>query len=127
MNCPKCDGEFEKVTFSGIEVERCVSCAGLWFDLMEKEDLLAIEGSEAIDIGDAEVGERNARIRSIKCPQCQVKMIPMIDRAQFHIQYESCPSCFGAYFDAGEFRDLKDHTVVERFMQMLRTLRTNLG
>ena len=39
MNCPKCDGEFEKVTFSGIEIERCMSCAGLWFDLMEKEDL----------------------------------------------------------------------------------------
>ena len=45
---------------------------------------------------------------------------------QFHIKYESCPSCFGAFFDAGEFRDLKEHTVIERFSQMLRTLRTNL-
>jgi Zn-finger nucleic acid-binding protein len=49
-----------------------------------------------------------------------------VDKDQFHIKYESCPTCFGTFFDAGEFSDLKDHTVVERFRQMLATVRTHL-
>lgn len=126
MKCPKCPGEFEKVTFKGVEVERCKACAGLWFDLMEREDLVKMEGSESIDIGNEAVGKSYSRFRYIDCPNCHVRMIPMIDKDQFHIKYESCPSCFGTFFDAGEFRDLKDHSVVERFLQMLRTLRTNL-
>ncbi len=44
---------------------------------------------------------------------------------QFHIKFEACPACYGTYFDAGEFRDLKEHTVLERFSQMLHTLSTN--
>ena len=134
MECPKCEGEFETVKFSGIEVDRCTGCAGLWFDMLEKEDLVRIEGSEGmvdipggpVDIGSEAVGQSYTKVRDINCPHCGVQMIPMIDKDQFHIQYESCPSCFGTFFDAGEFRDLKDYSVVERFTQMVETLRTNL-
>ena len=41
MECPKCDGEFEKITFSGIEIERCNTCQGLWFDEGELHRTLA--------------------------------------------------------------------------------------
>jgi Zn-finger nucleic acid-binding protein len=126
MECPKCDGEFKKITFSGIEIERCNTCQGLWFGLLEKEDLVKIEGSESIDIGSEQVGESYSTMRDIECPHCGDLMIVMIDKDQFHIEYESCPSCFGTFFDAGEFKDLKEHSVVERFMQMLETLRSNL-
>jgi Zn-finger nucleic acid-binding protein len=126
MDCPKCHGTMETVTFNEIEVERCLTCKGLWFDLMEKEDLVKIEGSEAIDIGSDQVGERYKHLRDIDCPHCHQAMIPMVDKDQFHIKYEACPSCYGAFFDAGEFRDLKEHTVLERFLQMMQTLRTNL-
>jgi len=126
MNCPKCSSKFEKVSFGEIEVERCLGCQGLWFDMLEKEDLAKIEGSEAIDIGDDQVGEEYDSLQDIKCPQCTVKMLPMVDKDQVHIKYESCPICYGTFFDAGEFRDLKEHTVLERFKEMLGTLRTNL-
>lgn len=126
MECPKCQAQFEKVTFADIEVDRCVSCHGLWFDMLEKDDLVKIKGSEAIDIGDAEVGEKYSNVRDIKCPQCAQNMIPMVDKDQYHIKYESCPACYGTFFDAGEFRDLKEHNVMERFSAMLETLRTNL-
>jgi len=126
MNCPKCSSKFEKVSFGEIEVERCLGCQGLWFDMLEKDDLAKIEGSEAIDIGDDQVGEEYDSLQDIKCPQCTVKMLPMVDKDQVHIKYESCPICYGTFFDAGEFRDLKEHTVLERFKEMLGTLRTNL-
>lgn len=127
MNCPKCGTDFATVNFAGIQFERCTGCKGLWFDLLKKEDLQAMLGSESIDIGDARIGAEYNQNRDIDCPKCHVAMSPMIDKDQFHIQYEYCSRCFGTYFDAGEFRDLKEHSVVERFRQMLETLRTNLG
>lgn len=126
MNCPKCNGEFESVKFGTVEVERCLDCKGIWFDMLEKEDLVRMEGSEEIDIGSEQVGESHDSQRQIDCPKCAKRMIPMVDKDQFHIHYECCQQCFGSFFDAGEFRDLKDNTVIERFRQMLQTLRTNL-
>lgn len=126
MNCPKCSAEFETISFSDIEIERCTQCKGLWFDLLEKDDLIKIKGSESIDIGDEQVGQRYRDMQKIQCPKCSKPMLPMVDKDQFHIKYESCVDCFGAFFDAGEFRDLKERSVLERFSQMLRTLRRNM-
>lgn len=126
MKCPKCEADMETLTVGKVELDRCTKCKGLWFDMLEKEDLMAIEGAELIDIGDEQVGEEYNKQRDIDCPRCESRMIPMIDKDQFHIQYEACTTCHGAFFDAGEFRDLKEHTVVERFSQMLATVRRNL-
>ncbi len=125
MNCPKCESKFEVVSVGEIKVERCLGCQGLWFDMLEKEDLVKIEGSENIDIGDEQVGEEYTNMRDIKCPQCSVAMIPMIDKDKVHINYESCPNCHGTFFDAGEFRELKEESVLDRFANMLKTLRAN--
>jgi len=94
--------------------------------MLEKDDLEKMEGSEAIDIGDPEVGEWQDKVRKINCPKCNDQMITMVDKEQFHIHYELCPSCYGTFFDAGEFRDLKEHTIMERFKEMLDTIRTNI-
>ena len=126
MQCPKCNSSFEKVIYESIEIDRCTNCRGIWFDLMVKEDLRQIRGSDSIDIGDKQTGEKFNQLREINCPKCKVKMLAMIDKDQFHIQFESCPNCFGTFFDAGEFKDFKEVTVVERFKQMVGTLRTNL-
>lgn len=126
MKCPKCNGNFSKVTFSDIEIERCDDCNGLWFDMLEKEDLVAIKGSESIDIGNEQVGLKYSQMQDISCPVCDQAMIPMVDKDQYHIKYESCATCFGAFFDAGEFRDLKHDSVAERFVRLLKTIRGNL-
>ncbi len=126
MSCPKCGSWFERLQFNEVEVERCTNCKGLWFDMLEKEDLLRMEGSESIDIGNEIVGQKYNRVTDVRCPKCECRMVAMVDKDQFHIHYECCPECYGTFFDAGEFRDLKEHTVAERFAQMLQTLRTNL-
>ncbi len=48
----------EKVEFEKIEVDRCKDCQGIWFDILEHEDLKKIQGSEAINVGDPEKGAR---------------------------------------------------------------------
>jgi len=126
MDCPKCKSEFETVSFKDIEFERCTKCKGLWFDMLEKEDLLKISDSALIDIGSEQADQKYRDMQEINCPKCNRRMLAMVDKDQFHIKYESCMSCFGTFFDAGEFRDLKEHTVLERFTQMLKTLRKNL-
>jgi hypothetical protein len=86
--------------------------------MLEHEHLKAIEGSEAIDIGEAAKGKILNEIDDIKCPNCSAPMLKMVDRDQPHIWYESCPSCFGVFFDAGEFRDYKEKTVLDFFRDL---------
>ena len=49
-------------------------------------------------------------------------MLTMVDKDQYHIKFEACPVCYGTFFDAGEFQDLNEHTVLERFNQMMLTI-----
>jgi Zn-finger nucleic acid-binding protein len=42
-------------------------------------------------------------------------MIRMVDQKQPHIWYEECSSCYGSYFDAGEFTDLTTVSISDFF------------
>ena len=68
MKCPKCGEDFKAVFYEGVEVDRCSGCHGLWFDMLEKEDLKGIKGAESIDIGEKKVGEERNKNRKIDCP-----------------------------------------------------------
>lgn len=113
MKCPKCAAEMKKVSFRGVEVDRCSGCQGLWFDMLEHEDIKAVSGSEAIDTGKAEAGRQHDGQRRIQCPVCDQPMIGMVVAAQPHISYEACTVCYGVYFDAGEFTDFREETLAE--------------
>lgn len=115
MNCPKCAAVMEEVGFHGVVVDRCTGCRGLWFDLLEHDDLKLMKGSEVIDDGDAERGARLNKVVNIDCPKCKTRMIQMVDAKQPHIHYESCTSCHGAFFDAGEFADFKEENIADFF------------
>lgn len=124
MTCPKCEGLFEQVEYAGIKVDRCKGCGGLFFEMLEHEHLKTIEGSESIDIGDAQVGKQYNATHRIKCPSCSAQMIPMVDRDQPHIWYEACTYCYGVFFDAGEFTDYKEKTVLDFFRDLFAQART---
>jgi uncharacterized protein len=112
MKCPKCNSAMEAVTVEGIEVNRCTSCQGLWFDALEHEALQA--QAKAIDTGSAAKGAKQNAVDRIKCPVCSnTQMLRMVDARQSHIWFESCPSCYGRFFDAGEFRDLSTKSVMD--------------
>ncbi len=119
MTCPKCNAEMASVNYESIEVNRCVRCDGLWFDMLEPEHMKAIAGSEEIDIGDPAVGHVLDARERIDCPVCHTRMIKMVDVQQAHIHYESCPVCYGVFFDAGEFRDYKHETALDFFRGLL--------
>ncbi len=121
MKCPKCSSDMEKVVFEHVEVDRCAGCKGIWFDILEHEELKVLAGSESIDIGDPEKGKEFNKIDRIDCPKCKSRMLRMVDGKQPHIWYESCTVCNGLFFDAGEFTDFKDFTILD-FLKRLKTV-----
>ena len=114
MQCPKCQSSFEQVTTPAGVVDRCTGCRGLWFDMLEHEDLKP--HAAAIDVGDAAEGAKQNANDRIACPHCpNSPLIRMVDPAQPHIWFESCTVCYGRFYDAGEFRDYAEFTLAEFF------------
>ncbi|HEX9632985.1 MAG TPA: zf-TFIIB domain-containing protein [Gemmatimonadales bacterium] len=48
MKCPRCGADLHVEHYSGIEVERCAECGGLWFDAGEAERLVAVNASKGV-------------------------------------------------------------------------------
>jgi Zn-finger nucleic acid-binding protein len=107
----------EKVSFEGIEVDRCTACRGLWFDVLEKEHLKELNGSEVIDTGEKPADAADPH--RILCPVCKTLMITMSVMGHPALKYESCTVCFGAFFDAGEWREFKGGHGLPRFLKGL--------
>ncbi len=109
--CPKCKGALAPVAFGEVVIDRCLTCGGLWFDMLEHEDLRTAAGAEAIDSGDPGLGARYDHVGLIRCPVDDALMVRMVDKAQPRLWFESCPLCFGVFFDAGEFSDFRDESL----------------
>lgn len=124
MKCPKCDGSMRRVTVRDIEVDRCIACDGVWFDLREQDRLKAIDDSE--DKVDPPRGGRHvtgSAKQATTCPHCRSTLIQVAVPGQTHIKYEQCSTCGGSFFDAGEFRDFKELGFVERVLQLIPGLK----
>ena len=120
MNCPKCTSPMARVNLGGIVVDRCTNCQGLFFGQCEKDALRKKKKvAHALDVGDPQIGQQFNRVDRIHCPRCATPMMRMVDFQQPHIRFEQCKVCGGAFFDAGEFRDLTHHTIVDYFKDML--------
>ena len=106
MRCPKCRSDMEQVMVGDVEVDRCSSCHGLWFDDGELNKLRTREAAAALDIGDIKTGKEQNKIEHYRCPRCAGPMNRLVDPEQTHIWFEQCGSCRGSFFDAGELTDL---------------------
>jgi Zn-finger nucleic acid-binding protein len=108
--CPKCGGSLQPITYSGIEIDRCRNCSGIWFDALEAETLKNIQGSESLDTGNPEISSQYDRINGkIQCPCCHATLRRMLDIDLYSIWYEQCLKCRGIWLDAGEFSKFKQN------------------
>ena len=106
MICPKCKNDMHTVDYEGVEVDRCSTCHGIWFDAGESDWLRHEDAAAVIDTGDPSMGEAMNAIKTYRCPRWDGGMMRRVDLQQTHIHYEECTSCRGSFFDAGEFADL---------------------
>ena len=114
LKCPKCSAEMEKVHFEQFVVDRCTACKGLWFGMLEREHLSELKNAEDIDTGAVDPRQRDEK-KTVKCPECHAQLIRMVDHQKPGIHFESCPVCYGVFYDAGEFREYKAHYVIDFF------------
>ncbi|HEY1104823.1 MAG TPA: zf-TFIIB domain-containing protein [Agromyces sp.] len=117
MKCPKCQSNMEKVRTPEATVDRCTFCRGLWFDLLEYQDVGA-KSAKALDIGSSGVGRKYDKFEPVLCPNDGQRMTRMTALGQPHIHYDQCPTCSGVFFDAGEFRDYKTMTIADVFRDL---------
>ncbi|HSG08202.1 MAG TPA: MFS transporter [Longimicrobiales bacterium] len=119
IRCPKCRSDMDQVVHDGVEIDRCVHCGGIWFDAGEVQLLASSEAAAAIDPGEAKVGKQYNAIHEYRCPRCGGGMEKHVDPKQRHIWYETCADCRGSFFDAGEFRDLAQHDIMDFFKNLM--------
>lgn len=113
MKCPKCKtAEMKPLVFEGIEIDRCVSCHGIWFDRDEQEAVS--HNPDVIELDDIRNPPRAERFtfHFIDCPRCQVRMQHRVrDLRSHHVVYEYCPECGGSFLDKGELTELSQDEI----------------
>jgi len=126
MICPKCKGQFNVLSISGIEASKCDGCGAILFRHGTHDKARHIPEAVARD-SHVEVVRGSNEIRDIDCPECHSRMTKMIDKAQHHIQFEACSYCDNVLFDAGEFKDFSENTLVERIKQVMSIFKYNMS
>ena len=117
MKCPKCESQMEHINNPLGDYEQCTSCKGLWLDMLKDKDLSSV--ADAIDTGSPELGKEYNEKKDAYCPVCSnSKMLRMIDPGQPHIWFEQCSICNGRFYDAGEFKDVSEHTIGDFFKDL---------
>lgn len=113
LTCPKCQAQMRLQRYPENDAYRCEGCKGLWLPLMAHEQLE--ERADEVDTEEYR-GDSAPETRTLMCPQCEfVPLIRMVDVEQPDIHFESCKTCYGRYYDAGEFREVsEDPSFMER-------------
>lgn len=127
--CATCDNSLEKVLLSGVEVDYCPKCYGLWFE--EDELRLAKDNKDDglrwldIDLWKDPLQLRITRGRKL-CPEDRLPLY-RVYYGDSNIVVDVCSICHGTWLDRGEFKNiiiyLKEkgsHEVLEKYLKNLK-------
>lgn len=99
LTCPHDASALKTVREYGIEVDRCPTCKGAWYDAAE---LSLLEASVAAEDdqrrGTIEFAQRQS---ALSCPVCATAMRAFNYRA-YNLELDACPHEHGFWLDAGE-------------------------
>lgn len=107
MNCPKCAGpSLSPVVVDGIEVDRCPSCEGIWFDKRELTDLLESNSGEVREILGGEDAHGHDQSPGT-CPRDGGKLLRVRSSRNREVTLDCCVVCQGVWLDGGEFERIR--------------------
>ena len=98
LKCPRDGSALVLGRAHGIEIDRCETCKGAWYD---RDELALLEAT----VADAE--ERQGTIdyakreSALACPKCGARMRAFNYRA-YNLELDACPDEHGFWLDAGE-------------------------
>ena len=102
MWCPKCRKkslESRTVGSSGVRVEVCTDCRGIWFDKGELEAAVSVAAKDLRLTGDT-TGT------GLVCPACR-KLLYSMCYPQTYVRVDMCNSCGGLWLDVKELREIR--------------------
>jgi hypothetical protein len=117
MDCPKCDGKLKEVAYHGVRVDRCHDCAGIWFDAREVRALVRAGAGTGEAKGSGVLDEAEA-----DCPRCDEPLARTESLAVTGLHYDQCPSCRGAWLDAGELDQILAEPGAEQMIRFFNEL-----
>lgn len=108
----------------GVEVNRCIKCGALWFDVLDQKLIRRLPGGKPLAMNDPTKGAAvDDEVGEINCPNCGSKTAKRIDPTKPHVWYEMCSICDGVFFAAGEFEDYRTGTIAQTFQRLFATKR----
>jgi len=115
MKCPHCDKDLVPAKHSGVDVEYCQSCKGMWLSCRELEQL----EDEVFDFGDDEKGSLmlGSTATNCKCPQCG-KLLRAFQYRLFDLEMDYCEDGHGYWLTEDEDK---------RVLELMRKEEKDLG
>ena len=101
MHCPKCEGAtLVKRTTKNIELDRCPSCKGLWFDQNELSAVLGVPSETAL-----EIPSFSTHHSDINCPKCNKGLSEFCYPGTTTL-VDVCIDCHGTWLDNLEWKEI---------------------
>ena len=101
--CPACKEPMVVFELDGVEIDRCLRCAGTWLDTGEVLQLSRLHGDSARKLGAAIAQAGGEKSGDRRCARCSAKMrIVTIN----DIEIDRCPRGHGLWFDRSEMETL---------------------
>ncbi len=119
MECPKCLGEMNLVDDEVTSVSRCNHCQGLYFDLLNRQNLDEVAAHIHLDTGDEAMGKEFDEMVFVECPKCNQIMDQRSIDDPVQIRFELCVSCHATFLDAGEYRQYMSAEYLDEFRALL--------
>jgi Zn-finger nucleic acid-binding protein len=98
MNCPRDGAILHTEREHGIEVDRCPTCKGAWYDFDELAELEATVADADDRLGTIEYSKHQT---TLACPVCAASMEAFNYRA-YNLELDACAAGHGFWLDAGE-------------------------
>ena len=121
FNCPKCSTKLEVIISNNMQLDKCLTCGGLWFDKNELFTLLT--SSETINFiidGIRDEESKKHDKEGGKCPICDVELNRINSETEPELYIDVCPECSGVWLDKGELTSLALEKNKNNLLQLLK-------
>ncbi|MGH7931041.1 MAG: zf-TFIIB domain-containing protein [Candidatus Binatia bacterium] len=106
MKCPKCGTEtMAEFLVKGVNLERCSSCSGIWFDAPELRQLLGEDARHVAALRRGAVKQDLAGRKGF-CPRDGSELLRVYSSIDRSVILDACAECRGIWLDGGEFDKL---------------------
>lgn len=113
MICPRCHSATEQVDVKSVNLDRCTSCGGTWYDADELRLLKDLESHGDYRWIDFGLWRDRDKFRTddqeeLVCPR-DSDVLTTVRYGDSDVRVDICVTCGGVWLDAGEYKKVLKH------------------